>query len=496
MPDLAVVFDPSGSLDAPSVAGRLEGVLEAGNARFKTARVLDPCIAAVNVLKRFSFAPDQPLRDEDGNGDAWMMVDGALFHKGGADKALNDLRVGLRSQGEKALFALNGQFNGIKYIPSEKRLVIVTDRLGSRPLYHSCEGGKHVIASEMKAVVAAAGRPVALDHLGVLELFAFGHNLGSRTVLERINVLPPGSVVTIDEKGLRTSSYFKYRYQPLTENASSAFCGEGLAEAVRESMPLYLEGSARKCIFLSGGLDSRIIAASIDTDRYHVDAVTFGYPEARDVRYAARLSELLGFEHQIMTYPRVYLSKVIRRVVERTECATAFHHSTSVLFHDEIAKRAESILVGFCGDVFSGGHLRPGMFSTRPGSGLAGMLFDRALCGSVKEVSRIFRDDVFKSLWSGLDAAFRESVNSIQDQAGHDVADVWDVVNRQRRFTFSAPKVDRRRFEVVAPLLDNRFVEQVLSLPASARKGQAAYRHAIVTGFPLISGVPQAARSG
>jgi len=93
-------------------------------------------------------------------------------------------------------------------------------------------------------------------------------------------------------------------------------------------------------------------------------------------------------------------------------------------------------------------------------------------------------------LWPPLVDSFRSSVEEIGEQCGPDVADVWDVRNRQRRFTFSAPKVDRGRFEVLAPLLDNRFMDLILTLPPSVRRRQAAYKHAIVTAYPDLRRVP------
>ncbi|MFH1999251.1 MAG: asparagine synthase-related protein, partial [Planctomycetota bacterium] len=491
-------MDTSGASDTRHVADALAEILGGKDPFFSMVDHVDPHFAAVQVLKPFSYALDQPVREDDN----WLFFDGALFNGGmegrsegtqAATSSLIRLLGEIRSRDLSGLRSLNGQFNAVAGFPGPKRMVVVTDRLGSRPLYYGSSGTKQIVASEIKAVVAALDRPFPLSQQGVLELFAFGHNVGDRTVLKGIRVLPPGSVIEIDERGIRSSPYFQYRYRAEPYLKDPAALGERITSAVREAVPAYFRARGRKGFFLSGGLDSRIIAGAVEEEFIPLNAFTFGYPESRDVVYAANLSKRLGFTHHVFTYPEIYLSKVIRDVVARTECAAPFYHATSLLFHERIHAEADAIVVGFCGDVFSGGHLRPAMFKLPPGPEITGLIFDRALCTRRQELARIFHPHVMEHVWMQMVDSFRSGVDKIEGQSGVDVADVWDVENRQRRFTFSAPKVDRRRFEVLAPLLDNRFVDLVLTLPAWARRGQLAYRHAIFNGYPALQGVPCAA---
>lgn len=503
MPDLAVYWDANGDTDTRRVADRLRTLLSDDDPFFTIKEYVDPHFAAVQVLKPFSYALEQPVA---AGGDR-LFLDGALFggddnpgdEKSGDDRhariegLLQRLLRDIRDRDTDRLRSLNGQFNAVACMSEPGGLRIVTDRLGSRPLYYASSGSKHVVASEMKAVVHALEIDFPLCEQGVLELFAFGHNVGDRTVLEGIRVLPQGALIEIDERGMRATRYFRYRYRAGDSRKDPVALGERITHAVRESVPDYFRVAGRKGFFLSGGLDSRIIAGAVDESLLPVKAFTFGYPESRDVVFAGELADRLGFSHTILTYPEIYLSDVIEGVVRRTECAAPFYHATSLLFHDRIAEDVDNIVVGFCGDVFSGGHLRRGMFELPPGPELTGMIFDRALCASRQELAQIFQPHIMDRVWMRMVESFSNSVDAIEDQSGIDVADVWDVEHRQRRFTFSAPKVDRRRFEVLAPLLDNRFVDLVLTLPAWARKGQLAYKHAIVNGYPALRQIPCAA---
>jgi len=490
MPDTAVYIDWDASTDTQKAADLIQQVIApgAGGCALNVARLVDRRVALLNALKTFAFAPDQPIRCKS-EPDSYLLVDGALFCDPG-EESVAQIENAALSRSSEDLLRLNGQFNAVLYRSIEKQVVVVTDRFGSRPLYYWSEGNRHIIASEIKAVLAGARRLLDLSTLGVLELFAFGHNLGDRTVLENVHLLPPGSVIEISEAGFKATPYYRYRYKQRSGAVSLPSIGEEIAGSVKAGVARSLKGEGRKGIFLSGGLDSRIIAGPMAGS---MNAFTFGYPEARDVKYASLLSKELDFDHQVLTYPEIYLSKVITEVVARTECQAPFYHATSLLFHDAIAEKADRIYVGFCGDVFSGGHLRPGMFKNPPKPVLAGMIFDRALCCSKPVLARIFREDIFPGLWDRFVRGFRATLETIKDQRPPDIADVWDVENRQRRFTFSAPKVDRCRFEVVAPLLDNEITDLFCSLPLKARKGQAAYKHAIVTEFPKTRYIPWAA---
>jgi len=211
MPDLAVCFDTEKIEDAGEILGRLTRVLKGQGPPGPVAEVREEKVAAVNVLKTFSYAPDQPYRR---NGD-WLLFDGALFDPpgSGAESGLGPVMDLLAAAQPEALRSLNGQVNVVLYQASAERLVFVTDRLGSRPLYHGQAGGRHVIASEVKAILAALGQPFPLNPPGLMELLAFGHNIGNQTVLEGIQVLPPGSIITLDSDGLKTRAYFTYRYR-------------------------------------------------------------------------------------------------------------------------------------------------------------------------------------------------------------------------------------------------------------------------------------------
>ncbi len=108
-----------------------------------------------------------------------------------------------------------------------------------------------------------------------------------------------------------------------------------------------MKGSHNIGLFLSGGYDSRSIAASIREYHRPISAFTFGHSNSRDVRYAAALADRLGLGHVKLTETEPYLAKNCRAIVWRTEGMLPFTHTTSIRYHSRIKETADILLLGF-----------------------------------------------------------------------------------------------------------------------------------------------------
>jgi len=129
-----------------------------------------------------------------------------------------------------------------------------------------------------------------LDPGGVADLLAFGHPLGERTllagVLGRTGAwdLPPPDPHPAD---LPTAPHRRDRLWLL------------LREAVRAAA----EGFSRPRVTLSGGLDSRAVAAAAAAEGLPVDCATFGDPDCEDIPAARRIAQGLDLDHVVVELP-------------------------------------------------------------------------------------------------------------------------------------------------------------------------------------------------
>jgi asparagine synthase (glutamine-hydrolysing) len=160
--------------------------------------------------------------------------------------------------GEAALPRFNGMFALAWWDEHEQRGLLARDRLGVKPLAY--EPGPHGVrfASEAKALVATmAGRPRAAIP-ALLEVLAAPCLSGSSPAFAGLRYLQPGELVRVDRTGLHAHTWAPLRIA--ADRDDDALVPE-LRAAVEAAVRRSLRGDVPVGVFLSGGLDSTLVAA-------------------------------------------------------------------------------------------------------------------------------------------------------------------------------------------------------------------------------------------
>ncbi len=170
---------------------------------------------------------------------------------------------------------LNGQFAIAIWDQPNKKLILARDRVGIRPLFHAqAPDGSLLFASEAKALFRYPGLRAEIDPVGVSQIFSFWVNVPPRTVFHGVRELPAGHYLVATPEGMRTGAYWKHRFpdaqdyddQPIGRYA------ERLRELLFEATTLQLRADVPVAAYLSGGLDSSIIATLVK--RHHNPGLT------------------------------------------------------------------------------------------------------------------------------------------------------------------------------------------------------------------------------
>jgi asparagine synthase (glutamine-hydrolysing) len=138
------------------------------------------------------------------------------------------------------------------------KLVLIRDRLGIKPLYLYRTPDGVLFGSEPKAILANPLASRVVDADGLRELFAFARS-PRRAIWSGIHEVEPGTIVTVDARGLRERTYWRLETRPHADDrdATVARVRELLDEIVRDQ----LVADVPRCVLLSGGLDSSTITA-------------------------------------------------------------------------------------------------------------------------------------------------------------------------------------------------------------------------------------------
>ncbi|MFP6768301.1 MAG: asparagine synthase (glutamine-hydrolyzing) [Planctomycetaceae bacterium] len=223
--------------------------------------------------------------------------------------------------GESFCNRLNGMFSLAIWDGSARRLILARDRFGKKPLYYARtpEGGL-VFASELKALrplLEAAGGHWELRPQGIADYLSLGCVPQPETVFRGVEALPPGCTLTFDGQKTRVRSYWSLPYtgkQRMSYPAALERTRELVAEAVRSR----LHADVPLGVFLSGGVDSSVIAceaAKLVGSDLQTFTVAVDDPRFDESDVAARTAEQLGTRHTVLPLdvaPRETLLELVR----------------------------------------------------------------------------------------------------------------------------------------------------------------------------------------
>lgn len=227
--------------------------------------------------------------------------EGQVLQSSGDTAAM--LRV-LGLHGPSAVSRLRGMFAFACWDPRQRRLLLARDPLGIKPLYFARptdpdSGWSVVFASELRALLASGllGTP-RLDPEAVASFVWNGFVVGPRTAVSGVEQLAPGHLLELDGTGnvLREEAFWKIP----DRNPGSTMDEHGLAAVLEESLKLHLASDVPLAVFLSGGVDSSVIAnlaQRANQSPIHTFTLTFEEQELNEGPIAKKIASAIGTEH-------------------------------------------------------------------------------------------------------------------------------------------------------------------------------------------------------
>jgi asparagine synthase (glutamine-hydrolysing) len=260
-----------------------------------------------------SAAGRQPMLSEDRalgvvfNGAIYNFLDlrAALEASGCRFRSHTDTEVlihGYREWGIQGLVSrLRGMFAFGLWDDSRRKLFLVRDRLGVKPLVYTAANGTLAFASTTRAL-RDAGLAADIDDEAVSEFLEFGYVTDQRTIYAGVRKLEAATVLEWSGGEIRTHRYW---FPAAADESSKMRFEEAVEETERlfvQAVKLRLEADVPVGALLSGGVDSALVCWAISKLGGNVQAFTIGAPndpwdetaEARDT--AARLN----IEHRVI----------------------------------------------------------------------------------------------------------------------------------------------------------------------------------------------------
>jgi len=187
----------------------------------------------------------------------------------------------------------------------KKKVFLVRDRLGVRPLYYYYHNGSLCFASEIKAILSLNSVTPGVNHDAIVDYLTFQYSLGEKTLFSGVKKIVPGCYLEwnyLSTEPPAIKKYWKLHFEPDFDHADTYFI-EKTRSLIEDSVRLNLLGVDSIGAYLSGGLDSSTVTSFVGrvgpVDGFHTFCGKYlesgDYDEAG---YARCVADSVGSTHE------------------------------------------------------------------------------------------------------------------------------------------------------------------------------------------------------
>ena len=359
------------------------------------------------------------------------------------------------------------------------RVELEADPTGIRPLLDCTVGDDCASASSWTGLLGwmrERGASIQLDPTALSDLITFGTPLGRRTLIRGVQRLHPGERLAHRAGGF-TIRAARPLVVPDLDPADEQAWVDAYVGALRGVVARALVPGARLGCTLSGGLDSRTLAALLAQLGAAPLAITFGQPGMPDVAGARSVAKQLGLEHLVSPLPEHGPLPYLDEVADVTGGCGSLAHVPGLPSHAEVAGRVDRLVSGASGDALLG----------EPSGDVGGERWLRHLLSPLRETRRRALLPAASPVNQRLEEA------RLEGPAHEDPTRRWlRHALRWRQATVIADGVRLRleHTDVLTPYLEHGVRELALALPAPLRRGRRLQHLALYKLDPALAALP------
>ena len=333
----------------------------------------------------------QPIHNEDRS--VWVVFNGEIYnfrdlrarleragHRFSTDSDTECIVHAYEEYGDACFSELRGMF-GIAILDlSRRRLLLGRDRFGKKPLYYTVTpDGIFAFASELKSLYAVPGFDPRIAPSSVRDFFALGYVPQPATIHEGVHKLPAGHHLRFEAGRIAIDRYWQLDYGPKWRE-SEAELEKRLLAHLEDAVRVRLASDVPFGAFLSGGLDSSVVAALMARNlSTPVQTFTIGFREDafNEIPDARAVANHIGAQHHELVVDASAVSLLDDLVWHFDEPLGDSSAIPTFLVSRLAAKHVKMVLSGDGGDELFGGYDRYRRYAVlerlrRQSGGLAG----------------------------------------------------------------------------------------------------------------------------
>ena len=338
---------------------------------------------------------DQPMSNEDQT--VWIIFNGEIYNypelrgelaaRGHTFHSRSDTEVlvhAYEEYGDDFVHRLNGMFAFALLDVPRRRLLLVRDPLGIKPLFYAFIDDGLVFGSEIKAVLAGLGRPTGIRHESLQEYLIFRYVAWDRTFYQDVLRLPPGHLAIWEGGRLSLRRYWRPSIPDPSSGAPSLEeAADALEALLKRAVHRQLISDVPLGAFCSGGVDSGLVtafAAAQSSNGFQTFSVGFEDPAWDETALARDTARRAGTDHHVVVATPAALDEMLCRLIHYHDEPLSHPNSAPLYVLSGLArKHVKVVLTGEGADELFGGYPRYHLARLR---GALGFVPQRILAGS------------------------------------------------------------------------------------------------------------------
>jgi asparagine synthase (glutamine-hydrolysing) len=202
--------------------------------------------------------------------------------------------------GAEMVGELNGMFAFALWDAKRRRLLVVRDRFGEKPLYWGVFDNTLLFASEPKVLLAHPAVKPTLNLQALRQYLSFDYVPAPLSIYQGIQKLPAANMLTLENGRITIEPYWRLSYKTSQPVPSEKEAADHLQDLLADSVRMRLVSDVPLGVLLSGGVDSSTIAAlavRASSEPVKTFSISFAESSFDESAYARSVAKFLGTDH-------------------------------------------------------------------------------------------------------------------------------------------------------------------------------------------------------
>ena len=394
------------------------------------------------------------------------------------------------AHGEALLNQVAGAFAFALWDKKTRTLLLANDRFGLRPLYYAQHAGLFRFASEVKGLLADPAFPRRLNRAAVADFFNYYFPMGDKTFFQDIQLLPPASLLRYRDGHWTSSSYWTLPFPEHYSYHPDKWYDDLIYDVLSAAVKRMVRPGLRYGLSLSGGLDSRWIAALLAPVQPQSLTFTVGTPGSDDTPPAQKVAARTGLVNHLWELSPTFVSDLAETFSYIVDGMGDLFGMEEFPLSIRVGDYVDVSVGGFLGDSLFGHEIDPVSGRLRQGDVKRYWLW-RTVRGALLHplAARVFGKDTAQELAALANESLQKILATAPTARGFQIYQYIDLWHCHPRRVNLAQLAKLPYVDIYHPIADNEVVLAALQLPLQQLMLERAYRRAMATHLPDMAAI-------